>query len=65
MTLGGFLFNNVGQLEIVQSLPGGAPLYNNGVRVSQTGAIAISAGGAIASYAHGWPLTVNGELCIG
>jgi hypothetical protein len=61
---GGFLYNANGQLEILMSLPGGAPLYNNGVRVNQVGAVPISAGGAIAYYAHGWPLTIDGALCI-
>jgi len=60
----GIRYNGVGQMEIVQSLPGGAPLWVNGLRVSQAGAIAISAGGAIANHVHGWPVTVNGELCI-
>jgi len=61
---GGFLYNALGQMAIVQSLPGGAPLYNNGVRINQLGAVAISAGGGIANHVHGWPVTVNGELCI-
>lgn len=61
---GGFLYNANGQLGILMSLPGGAPLYSNGVRINQLGAVAISAGGAIANWVHGWPVTVNGELCI-
>jgi hypothetical protein len=61
---GGFLYNANGQLCILQSLPGGAPIYNNGVRINQLGAVAISAGGPIAGYVHGWPVTVDGALCI-
>jgi hypothetical protein len=58
------LLNGNGQLCVVLSLPGGAPIYNTGVRINQLGAVAVSAGGPIVGYVHGWPVTVNGELCV-
>jgi hypothetical protein len=63
-SVGGFLFNANGQLQILQSLPGGAPLFVNGIRVGPLGGVAISAGGPIAGYVHGWPVTIDGALCI-
>jgi hypothetical protein len=61
---GGLLYNANGQLQILMSLPGGQPLYSNGLRIGPLGGVAISAGGPIAGYVHGWPVTIDGALCI-